>query len=157
MSEQKTGRVYHPWAVGITAVIVIFLIATITVAVVVSQQDFDLVTQNYYEKDLGYQKEIDTRKRTAALAEKPALALDRAAKTLAIAFPSRADYRRIQGGIILYRISDAARDLRHPLALDTAGRQSISVRGMQSGQWIAKLRWTEEGSEYYLEERVYLD
>jgi len=156
MSEQKTGRVYHPWAVGITAVIVLFLIATITVAVVVSRQDFDLVTQNYYEKDLGYQKEIDARKRTAALAEKPALALDPAAETLAIAFPSRDDYMRIQGGIILYRISDAARDLHHPLALDTAGRQLISVRGMQSGQWIAKLRWTEEGKEYYVEERVYL-
>ncbi len=157
MSEQKTKRVYHPWAVGISAVIVAFLITTISVVVYISNQDYDLVTQNYYEKDLGYQKEIDTRKRTDALTEKPRLELDRDAKVCNVAFPAREDYSGIAGEVVFYRISDAARDLRHPLALGAEGRQYISVSGLQAGQWIAKLRWTENGDEYYLEERMYLE
>lgn len=157
MSEPKTGRVYHPWAVGITIVIVVFLIATITLGIVISQQDYDLVTQNYYEKDLGYQKEIDTRQRTNALSERPALALDRAAKVYNVTFPTRTDYRGIQGEVIFYRISDASHDVTHALSLNAEGRQFISVSGMQSGQWIAKLRWKENGKEYYVEERMYLD
>lgn len=157
MSEQKTKRTYHPWAVGISAFIVFFLVATITLVVIVSQQDYDLVTQNYYEKDLGYQNEIETRRRTNALGEKPRLELDRAAKVCNVIFPVRPDYTALEGEVTLYRISDAARDLRHPLALDTQGRQFISVSDLQSGQWIFKLRWREGGEEFYIEERMYLD
>ncbi|MBE0642464.1 MAG: FixH family protein [Bacteroidetes bacterium] len=157
MSEQKAKRVYHPWAVGTTIVIAVFLVATITLVVIISQQDYDLVTQNYYEKDLGYQKEIDTRQRTGALDEKPRLELDRTAKVCNVSFPSRADYSGISGEVVFYRISDANRDLRHPLSLTPEGRQYISVSGLQPGQWIAKLRWTEGGQEYYIEERIYLE
>lgn len=157
MSEEKKKRIYHPWAVGISAFIVLFLIATITLVVIVSQQDYDLVTQNYYEKDHGYQNEIETRRRTNALEEKPRLELDRAAKVCNIIFPVRPDYAGINGELTLYRISDAARDLHHPIMLDTQGRQFISVSDLQSGQWIFKLRWNEGGEEFYLEERLYLD
>lgn len=156
MSEAKPKRVYHPWAVGITIVIVVFLIATITLGVIISQQNYDLVTKNYYEKDLGYQKEIDTRQRTGALAEKPALELDRAAKVCNVTFPARPDYSQVSGEVTFYRISHAANDITHPLSLNTEGRQYISVSDLKRGQWIAKLRWTESGQEYYVEERMYI-
>jgi hypothetical protein len=150
-------RSYQPWAVGISAVIVLFLVATITLVIVVSQQDYDLVTSNYYEKDLGYQKRIDAQKRTNALAEKPRLELDRAARVCNLVFPERADYGAITGDLTMYRISDAKHDLLWPIELNGEGRQYVSVSGLQSGQWIFKLRWEEGGLEYYLEERMYLD
>jgi hypothetical protein len=156
MNEPKYKRVYHHWAIGISIVIVVFLIATITLGIVISQQDYDLVTQNYYEKDLGYQKEIDTRQRTSELGDKPTLELDRNAKVYNVTFPVRADYSGIRGEVVFYRISDASHDVTHPLSLDARGRQFISVSGMSSGQWITKLRWMENGVEYYVEERMYL-
>ncbi|MFZ1731573.1 MAG: FixH family protein [Bacteroidota bacterium] len=156
MSDTKAKRVYHPWAVGITIVIVVFLIATITLGIYISQQHYDLVTQNYYEKDLGYQKQIDTQQRTNALGDKPALELDRTAKVCNVAFPARPDYRGISGDVTFYRISDAAHDVTHTLSLNSEGRQYISVSGLQPGQWIAKLRWMESEKEYYIEERMYL-
>lgn len=156
-SEKNTSAKYPPWAVGISVVIGVFLVATVALVIYISQQHYDLVTTNYYEKDLGYQKEIEARKRTSALSDKPRLELDRSAKVCNVVFPTGTDRAAVSGEITMYRISDAAHDLRQPLALDAAGRQFVSVSGLQPGQWIFKLRWTEGGLEYYLEERMYLD
>jgi hypothetical protein len=154
MSTEKKTR--QPWAIGITVVIVVFLIATITLVIVISQQDYSLVTENYYEKDLTYQQEIDTRVRTRDLAEKPVIALDRAAKSCSITFPARAQYDDVQGTVTFFRISSARSDHIVPLQLNSSGAQHISVSGLQAGQWILKLRWKEEEREYFMEERMYL-
>ena len=152
-----TKRGIHPWAAGIAAVIVVFLIVTITVVLVVSQEDYHLVRQDYYEQDRGYQGEIDARTRTRALTDKPRLELDRAAKVCNLVFPARPRYDGITGELHFYRISDATGDVRHPLALDAQGRQFVSTSAMRTGQWIAKLRWQEEGKDYALEQRLYLE
>lgn len=157
MSGQKTGGKYPPWAVGISVFIGLFLVGTVTLVIFISQQHYDLVTTNYYEKDLAYQDEIDARRRTGALTEKPRLELDRTAKVCNVIFPVHQDYSGITGNLTMYRISDAAHDLRHVLLLDGNGRQYVSVSGLQPGQWVFKLRWAEAGLDYYLEERMYLD
>lgn len=157
MKTRQAGQKYPRWAVGISVFIGFFVVATVTLVLFISNQHYDLVTTNYYEKDLAYQKEIEARQRTNALPEKPRLELDRTAKVCNLIFPGRADYATITGELSMYRISDAAHDLRHPIALDAAGRQYISVSGLQPGQWIFKLRWKEGGLDYFLEERMYLD
>ncbi len=157
MSEAKPKRVYHPWAVGITIFIVVFLISAITLGIIISQQNYDLVSNNYYEKDLGYQKEINTRQRTNALANKPTLELDRAAKVCNVAFPVRSDSVQVTGEVTFYRISDASSDITHSLALNSNGKQFISVSALRPGQWIAKLRWMKSGKEYYVEKRMYME
>ncbi len=154
MSKEKKAR--QPWAIGITVVIVVFLIVTITGAILVSQQEYSLVTENYYEKDLAYQQEIDTRMRTRDLAEKPVIALDRAAKSCSITFPAREHYDSVQGTVTFFRISSARGDHVVPLELAGNGTQHISVSGLAPGQWILKLRWKENDREYFMEERMYL-
>ena len=152
MAEPKI----HIWAVGITIVIVVFLISTIALTIIISQEDYHLVTEDYYQKDQSYQKQIDTQERTKQLAQLPVLSVDREAKTCVISFPERKSYEGISGEIMFFRISDATRDVTRPLQLNSEGRQHVSVSGLQSGQWIVKMNWTEEGQEYYLEERIYL-
>ncbi|MDT8322603.1 MAG: FixH family protein [Bacteroidota bacterium] len=152
-TEKKTRQ---PWAIGITAVIVVFLVATITVTIMVSRQEYSLVTDNYYEKDLAYQQEIDTRMRTRDLAQKPVLVLDRAAKSCSITFPAREHYGELRGTVTFFRISSARGDYHVPLQLNSAGEQHISVSGLAAGQWILKLRWQEKDREYFMEERIYL-
>jgi hypothetical protein len=59
-----------------------------------------------------------------------------------------------RGTITLYRASDAAADRILDLALDTGGRQAISLAGLQAGHWTVQVRWTAEGREFYLEQPV---
>ncbi|HOJ02723.1 MAG TPA: FixH family protein [Bacteroidota bacterium] len=149
-------RTYHPWAVGITIVIVVFLIVSIGLTIIISQEDYHLVTDDYYEKDLRFQEKMETRKRTKELDIKPVISIDREAKTCILSFPPRESYDGIAGSVEFFRISDATRDVTRPLQLNSEGRQVLSVSGLHSGQWIVKLTWTESGTEYYLEERIYL-
>ena len=146
----------HPWALGISAFIVLFLIVTITVVILVSQQDYHLVTKDYYEKDLSYQNEIDAKRRAADAGSRPVVSVDRAAKTCVLQFPEGKDYSGITGTATLFRISDARQDHSTPIALNSEGMQHISVSSFPAGQWILKLRWKEGGKEYSLDERVYL-
>ncbi|MCB2204530.1 FixH family protein [bacterium] len=152
--EQKTKR--QPWAVGITIVIVVFLIATVSVVLFISNQEYSLVTENYYEKDLAYQDEIDARQRTQQLDLKPAVVLDREAKSCSISFPERDDYNGITGTVTFFRISSARGDLVLPLELNSEGKQHISVSGLDPGQWIFKFRWMDNGEAYSMEKRMYL-
>ena len=150
------ARKIHPWALGISIVIVVFLILSIGLTIIVSQEEYHLVQEDYYEKDQGYQEEIDSRKRTGQLDAKPEITVDREAKSCTIQFPERERYDGIGGDITFFRIDDAAHDTEHALRLNDEGKQHISVSGMQAGQWIVKLRWNEGGEDYYLERRVYL-
>ena len=152
----KTSKRPHPWAIGITVVIVVFLITTITGVIIISQQEYSLVTENYYEKDQTYQQEIDVRERTRALGERPVIDYDSEAKTCTVRFPEREAYGGIDGTLTFFRISSARGDRNHPLALSAEGVQHVSVSDLQSGQWIVKLRWTENDKEFFLEQRLYL-
>lgn len=146
----------HPWALGISAFIVLFLIVTITVVIIVSQQDYHLVTKDYYEKDRSYQQEIDAKRRATDQTSRPRISIDRAAKTCVLQFPKAKNYVGISGTATLFRISDARQDLSTPIALNSTGTQYISVSSLPPGQWILKLRWREDGKDYSLDERVYL-
>ena len=57
------------WGTGIFISIASFMIITIILTFVFMNQRVDLVANDYYEKTLTYQKQIDTYKRTAKLKE----------------------------------------------------------------------------------------
>jgi nitrogen fixation protein FixH len=145
----------HPWAVGVTVVVVAFPLVFVGLAVWMSSIDVPLVRKDYYERDLQYQKEIDTRKRTNALPAQPEILLAADYATCTVAFPPADSYRDISGTLSFYRVDDNRRDFDVALQLDAAGRQDVATDRMNTGQWIVKLRWNTGGDEYYLEKRIY--
>ena len=58
------------WGTGIVIGIVVFVVFTLSMTVIFMTQDVHLVTDNYYEKTLTYQDEIDKQSRTKALDDK---------------------------------------------------------------------------------------
>ena len=57
------------WGTGILIVIIIFMTLTITTVVYLMNQDVDLVTDNYYAKEIKYQQQIDRMNRTNEMDE----------------------------------------------------------------------------------------
>ena len=154
MTGQGSTRM-HPWAIGITVVVIVFPLVFIGLAVWIGSQDVELVRENYYEGDRSYQDEIDTRKRTSALSERPIFTFAPDQSECTVSFPPAAEYSKITGNLKFYRVDDDHRDFDVSLALDSAGRQVVSLAQMNTGQWIIKLRWQSEEIAYYLEERMY--
>jgi hypothetical protein len=54
----------------------------------------------------------------------------------------------------LYRASDAGADRAVALALRPDGTQRIPLGDLQAGQWLVRLRWTDTGRDFYVEQGI---
>jgi hypothetical protein len=125
------------------------MIATLSVVVYLMTQKVDIVTENYYEKELKYQDQINRITRTNAL--KDTLKLNNTGKELVIKFPNTPDKSSAKDFILLYRPSDKMKDIRIPVMTDTLNSQIISIERIEKGYWKVQINWTSSGSEYYHE------
>lgn len=146
----------HPWALGLTVFILLFAAAVIGGAVYFSGEKVDIVAADYYEQGQRYQADIDARERTAALAWKPNIAYDRAARACAIIFPDSVR-RMVEGKAIFFCVADAQGDFTRALGLDSSGAQIVPMRRARNGLWRVKLSWRMAGLEYYAEEKIVVE
>ena len=112
-------------------------------------QKVDIVTDNYYEKELKYQEQLDKVARTRALKE--SFEITNTGKELIIKFPNLPDKNQSKDLISLYRPSDDSKDVKIPVLTDTSRTQVVSVDRLVKGYWKVKINWTSGGSEYYYE------
>ena len=114
-------------------------------------QDVSLVSDNYYEKSLVYQDEIDKQSRTKSLSEQVKISFD--GEVISISFPPEYLAKEISGEIFFYRPSDPKLDFKLPLQL-TEGNQFIPVSRIDKGFWRVKLNWIMDGNVYYNERAI---
>ncbi len=143
------------WGAKLTLVIVVF-IALMAIMVVYSfRQDLNMVTENYYEKDLQYQQQIEKIKNTRSLIEKPQVLYRITDKIVSITFPERINHN-IEGEIQLFRPSDHKLDKSYKISLDEYGRQLIHVSALSRGEWYVKLMWKDQHDEFYDEVKIFI-
>ena len=56
------------WGTGIVISFVVFMSSTLAVVIYLMNQDVDLVTRDYYKKELAYQDQIERIERTNKMA-----------------------------------------------------------------------------------------
>lgn len=132
-------------AIGFTT----FCLITIGVTVYLMMQKVDIVTDNYYEKELKYQEQLDKVARTRALKE--TMEITNTGKELIIKFPNVPDKNQNKDFISLYRPSDNTKDVKIPVLTDSLRTQIVSVERIARGYWKVQINWTSGGSEYYYE------
>lgn len=136
------------WVVVSLILIVLFIVGNI---IYFSNENFDLVTKNYYEQDLVFQKQIDKEKRTSEL--KDSMRIGREGKKITFDFPKDFIGKKITGEIYFYKPADAKMDFKVPIATDDSLRQIVYVT-KSGGFWVAKLNWMVGDSTYYFEEEL---
>lgn len=142
------------WGVRIAVGFSLFCLITIGVTVYLMNQKVDIVTENYYEKELKYQDQIDKITRTRALKE--SVDITNTGKELIVKFPNMPDKNQSKDFISLYRPSDNSKDVRIPVSSDTSRTQIISTDKLVKGYWKIQINWTSAGSEYYYESVFHL-
>jgi hypothetical protein len=152
MSEKI--KVTLNWGTGIVIGIIVFVIISVTMTVIFMTQDVSLVSDNYYEKSLSYQEEIDKQSRTKSLDEQVKINFNR--EVIIISVPSNYLSKDISGEIFFYRPSNPELDFVLPLQL-VEGKQIIPVERLEKGFWRIKLNWTMDGSSYYNERAINIE
>ncbi|NOX38429.1 MAG: FixH family protein [Calditrichaeota bacterium] len=141
------------WPLGIALTLMGFLGFLFGLLFYLSGQRFDLVTENYYEKGLQYEEQIQRILRTRALGDVVSLQHDPVARSLTIQFNHDVPHQAVQGKIVFYRPSNAALDFTLPLQLDSTGVQVLDTSRLARGMWTVKLEWEVDGVSYYHEKR----
>ena len=145
-------KIKFNWGFGILLSIILFMTASVIAVVIMMNKDVDLVSSNYYEKEVKYQQQIDTEKRTKELNEN--IKINILNKTLVVSFPDTAG---VTGELYFYRPSDYKKDFSVPISLDTNREQAVNVSNLLKGYWRLQVKWIMNKNEYYSEQPVYIN
>jgi hypothetical protein len=137
------------WGTGIVISMIIFMLVTTGMMILFINQKVDLVTDNYYDKELKFQQQIDKVNNTNNLKEKIELKYD--GKRVIVKFPESYIPGKPSGELLFYRPSDNKKDFKIPLSIDSAGVQVVPFSSLDKGYWKVQLHWSMKSAEYFNE------
>lgn len=148
---------FNPWPVGLTLFFIAFISVTIAFVVMSTRQRTDLVTPDYYERDLLYQEQIDREQRTRAAQLQVGITHDPATGRLRIALPAAHAVAQPRGTIHLYRPAAAELDREFELEVDGQGQQVLDAGNLAAGLWRVRVRWAIGELEFEADERLVIE
>jgi len=144
------------WGTGLAIGMVLFIGFIMYFVIKIStdkEYDYDLVTEEYYARDMMYQNEIDAEENGNAL--KNNISGKKIAEGWMLTFPENMDYSKITGTVFLYRPSNKQLDFRLPLEL-SGHNLLIPDDRLVGGRWTTIINWSYNGEDYlYKKEIVY--
>ena len=139
------------WGKKILIVYVVFVLGIVFMVYKSSTQNADLVTTDYYAKELKYQEKIDEGKRVAALSAPVEYSVVN--NVLTILFPKDFAGRQLVGEAVLYCPSDEKKDIRKSFTLMDEPLQ-MDIPADDKGLYELHLSWRDGGVTYYFEKKI---
>ncbi|MCG2460238.1 FixH family protein [Flavobacteriaceae bacterium F89] len=142
------------WGTGIVLTFVAFITFILYFVIRMNtdrRAEVNLVTEDYYQAELGIQDEIDAEQRANNLLEK--VKVQKTLKGLNIVFPKGIDNRPIEGTVTFYRPSNKRIDFELPLILSDS-RMFIPDKRLVAGRWDITVFWTLNGKNYIQKKRI---
>jgi len=134
------------WGKGLALAYAGFVILVLTMVGITITKDVDLVTPNYYDKEIKYQEEIDKINNTLRL--KDQVKFDLSVTAFMVSFPALSASSVIKGEVNFYRPSDSKKDFKVPIETDKEFKQVFDVSKIEKGLWKVKVNWNMDGIEY---------
>jgi hypothetical protein len=142
-----------PWPYAIIGWFALFGTAMAAWVVVAVRNDMDLVSADYYDREIRHQQQIDRQSRTLPVQSQVKMNYDAVRHSHAIALPV-AHANQARGKITFYRPSNAKLDRETKLALNSTGEQTVDTKPLQPGLWKVRVQWTVSGEEFYFDQTV---
>lgn len=142
------------WGTGIVLAFIAFISFIVFMVVLMSTDDsanHDLVTEEYYQAELGYQKEIDAENN--ATKNSFNLKLMKTDEGLLIVFPKGLEYKDLQGKVSFYRPSNKHLDFDLPVSLSNS-HLLIPDKRLLDGRWDIKVFWEAHKKQYLHKESI---
>jgi len=116
-------------------------------------QKINLVSKDYYPKEVKYQEQINKIKNAQ---EMPiAIQIEQVGNNIEVKFPTKM-LTGVEGDIILYRPADYESDMKYQIALNDSGVHTLSTNELLKGRYTVQIDWKHKGVAYYKEEAIYL-
>lgn len=141
------------WPYAIIGWFALFGTAMAAWIVVAVRNDMDLVSADYYEREILHQRQIDRQARTHPIQSEVKVAYDDAQQRITVALPA-SHAAQARGKINFYRPSDAKLDREAKLSVNAGGEQALDAKPLRPGLWKVRVQWTVAGEEYFFDQAV---
>ena len=136
------------WGTKLVFFALVFMVFIVTLVVIISRQDVALVDDNYYEKGLNYQKEIDNNYKVDSTISIE-IAVVGEEKMLFVRKGSEGDI--LDANIKYYRPSNPKLDQQFKTQILSGKRLNYSLKSLEPGMWKVVLFWNEGDKEFKIE------
>lgn len=142
------------WGTGIVlafAAFIVFILYFVVLSTRDPASNHDLVTEDYYRKELMYQEDLDAAKNLEELGGGVKATIT--SEGLQIEFPSQMAPDKIKGTVSLYRPSNKQLDFETPIQLSNK-QLLIPKSRLLDGRWDIRVYWTYGGKPYLYRSRM---
>lgn len=141
------------WGYKIMIVYGVFVAGILLLVFQSSKQNNDLVTTDYYAKELVYQQQIDATKHAAALPKPVRIQND--LNNVIIRFPENFAGKEITGDLKLYYPADESKDQSKRFTCNN-NEVLLPIGKNNKGMHYVLLHFQCEGKDYYVEQKLIL-
>lgn len=135
------------WGWKIVIVYSAFVVLILTLVYKASQNKIEVVTPDYYQKELAYQAQIDKESRTQQLKEQLQWQVD--GNKVHLKFPSDVTGKKVKADILFYRANNSNQDITLSVAADSTGICTVSSDKFERGVYQMQIDWNADGVSYF--------
>ncbi len=151
MSDKKRGFEFN-WGTGIALTLILFVGLMSFMVYKAMQQDFDLVTEDYYAEELDYQNIINQK--TNALQLTDSASLNMVETAIMLNLPKDLEGKTKSFTALMYCEQEADNDFTFQHQGTTDNSFAIPFKKITSGKWIAKVKLNCDGVDYYFDPEI---
>ncbi|MBX7183061.1 MAG: FixH family protein [Bacteroidia bacterium] len=137
------------WGFRIVLLYVGFVALIVTMVVLTLRERVDLVSKDYYDQELKFQKRIDRINQTNEL--KTNLSWEVKPGKVQVNFPTELKGQKIKAKAFFFRPSDSSLDKTIEVSADTTCRAEISTSKLKPGMYKLQMEWEADQVAYYNE------
>ncbi len=153
MSEENRKRGFEfNWGTGIALTLVLFVGLMSFMVYKAMQQDFDLVTEDYYAEELDYQNVINQKRNALLLTDSAVIRVME--KEIVLNLPKDFEGKTKSFTALMYCEKEADNDFKFESAATTQNSFLIPFKKITTGKWIAKVKLQCEGVDYYFDPEI---
>ena len=141
------------WGYKILAVYLGFVAVIVFMVFRSSNEKFDLVTKDYYAKELKYQDQIELVKRTDQRTEK--VVVTNSNNELKVTLPGDFAGKSLKGDLLLYCPADESKDVKKAFS-GTERTIILPIQEKVKGMYNLQVNWEADNQQYYYEEKIFL-
>lgn len=140
------------WGTGIVISFVLFIsFIVFLVLTMINSSNHELVTKDYYQKELAYQDEIDAEENANVLSEK--IIIEKTKEGLSIIFPKEFEPQKLTGSVSFYRPSNQKLDFDLPINVSNS-KLRIPEKNMVEGLWKVSVLWKYNNISFLHKEEI---
>ena len=136
------------WGKGIIIGMVLFMGFILTLVVIMMRQDIDLVQEDYYQKELEYNKQYDAE--VNYMNAKDSIWMELSSDNLYLHFPE--EFQTGKASVQLIRPNDKKMDVN--LSLEALGTVTIPLKNIAKGRFNCKVSGSLNGKPYEMSQQI---